>query len=181
MSVELVKRLRRWVQDIQAGSTAFWAMDQDFKEAVAYIEAMRVQLQSTLHDRALILEERDRTFALMLARAEQAEAERERLALAICGGEDAPGYANAQTVETLEHVAKQNQLSHGATINSLLAAEAKNARLREALQSLHGFADGWRECGCGDSCYGRHAERNAVLDHLHDFATAALDGETHDA
>ena len=52
-------------------------------------------------------------------------AERERLALAICGGEDAPGYANAQTVETLERVAKQNQQSHGATINSLLAAEAE--------------------------------------------------------
>ena len=57
-------------------------------------------------------------------------------------------------------------------------AEAENERLREALESLHGFADGWRECGCGDSCYGRHAERNMVLDHLHDFARAALKGET---
>ena len=56
--------------------------------------------------------------------------------------------------------------------------EAERDRLRAALESLHGFADGWRECGCGDSCYGRHAERNMVLDHLHDFATAALKGET---
>ena len=60
-------------------------------------------------------------------------AERNRLALAICGGEDAPGYANAQTVETLEHVAKQNQQAHGATINSLLAAEAERD---EALNQL---------------------------------------------
>ena len=57
---------------------------------------------------------------------------------------------------------------------------AERDRLREALESLHGFADGWRECGCGDSCYGRHAERNMVLDHLHDFATAALKGESHE-
>ena len=74
-------------------------------------------------------------------RIEALTAERERLALAICGGEDAPGYANAQTVETLEHVAKQNQQSHGETINSLLAAKAENARLREALnQSRLAFA-----------------------------------------
>ena len=69
-------------------------------------------------------------------RIEQLTAERERLALAICGGEDAPGYANAQTVETLEHVARQNQQSHGETINSLLAAEAERDRLREALDNL---------------------------------------------
>ena len=68
-----------------------------------------------------------------LDRVEQLTAERERLALAICGGEDAPGYANAQTVETLEHVAKQNQQSHGATINSLLAEEAERD---EALNQL---------------------------------------------
>ena len=42
-------------------------------------EAM-AQLESTMRDdRAYILEERDRTFALMLARVEKAEAERDRL------------------------------------------------------------------------------------------------------
>jgi hypothetical protein len=35
--------------------------------------------------------------------------EREQLALAICGGEDAPGYANAQTVETLEKIAERSR------------------------------------------------------------------------
>jgi hypothetical protein len=79
-----------------------------------------------------------------IARIEALTAERERLALAICGGEDAPGYANAQTIETLERVAKQNQQSHGATINSLLVAEADNARLRDALQKL--------ACECSSNC-----------------------------
>ena len=58
-------------------------------------------------------------------RIEQLTAERDRLALAICGGEDAPGYAHAQTVEALEYALKQNRQSHWATINSLLAAQAE--------------------------------------------------------
>ena len=47
--------------------------------ADARCDALTAQLESTLKDRKLILEERDRTFALMLARAEKAEAERDRL------------------------------------------------------------------------------------------------------
>ena len=43
------------------------------------IEALTAQLESTLRDRKLILEERDRTFALMLARAEKTEADNARL------------------------------------------------------------------------------------------------------
>ena len=85
--------------------------------------------------------------------------ERERLALAICGGEDAPGHANAQTVETLEHVAKQNQQSHGATINSLLAAEAERDRLREALHAIQTYEQGYAP-------------------QLRAIARAALNGET---
>jgi len=42
-------------------------------------DTLRVQLDSTLKDRARIIAERDRTFALMLARAETAEAENARL------------------------------------------------------------------------------------------------------
>jgi lipopolysaccharide biosynthesis regulator YciM len=75
-------------------------------------------------------------WSVHVAAMAELQAERERLALAICGGEDAPGYANAQTVETLEHVAKQNRQSHWATINSLLAAEAERDRLREALTNI---------------------------------------------
>jgi hypothetical protein len=45
----------------------------------ARIEALTAQLESTLKDRAQIIAERDRTFALMLARAEKAEADNARL------------------------------------------------------------------------------------------------------
>lgn len=97
-------------------------------------------------------------------------AERERLALAICGGEDAPGYANAQTVETLERVAKQNQQSHGATINSLLAAEAENARLREDLEEL----DFLRHEGGPDSVAAMEAELKRLRAVLSDIKTASV-------
>ena len=99
----------------------------------------------------------ERAVAEAADRIEALTAERERLALAICGGEDAPGYANAQTVETLEHVAKQNQQSHGATINSLLAAEAERDRLREVLTDCAQFTG-----ICGET------------------ARAALKGDSHD-
>ena len=95
-------------------------------------------------------------------------AERERLALAICGGEGVPGYANAQTVETLEHVAKQNRQSHDATINSLLAAEAERDRMREAMQQ---FLIEYDEVDLADAEPSSLTE--AVL-----AARAALKGET---
>jgi hypothetical protein len=69
--------------------------------------------------------------------------ERGRLALAICGGEDAPGYANAQTVETLEKVARDNANATMAQINCTLAVEAKLAKavelLKEARQDLEAY------------------------------------------
>ena len=40
MTDELVKRLRGWAKDIQQGSTAVWAMDQDLKEAAYRIESL---------------------------------------------------------------------------------------------------------------------------------------------
>ena len=103
-------------------------------------------------------------------RIEQLTTERDRLALAICGGEDAPGYANAQTVETLEHVAKQNQQAHGATINSLLAAEAENARLREDLEEL----DFLRHEGGPDSVAAMEAELKRLRAVLSDIKTASV-------
>ena len=67
-------------------------------QAADRIEALTAQLESTLKDRKLILAERDRTFALMLARAEKAEAENARLREA---GEKAichiTGYGEAST------------------------------------------------------------------------------------
>ena len=37
---EIIKRLRGWARDIQEGSTAIWAMDQDLKEAANRIEEL---------------------------------------------------------------------------------------------------------------------------------------------
>jgi acetyl-CoA carboxylase alpha subunit len=68
------------------------------------------------------------------AEVERLTGERERLALAICGGEDAYGYANAQTVATLEKVARDNHNATMAQINRTLAAEAERDKLREAAQ-----------------------------------------------
>ena len=67
--------------------------------------------------------------------------ERERLALAICGGEDAPGYANAQTVETLENVARDNVNATMEQINRTLAVEAKLAKAVDALRAFKDFDD----------------------------------------
>jgi tRNA C32,U32 (ribose-2'-O)-methylase TrmJ len=76
MTDDLVKRLREWRNHSQADLSL---------EAANRIEALTAQLESTLKDRKLILEERDRTFALMLARAETAEADNARLREALTG------------------------------------------------------------------------------------------------
>ena len=73
MSDDLVERLLDW--PYQGETMAHEAADR--------IEALTAQLESTLRDRELILEERDRTFALMLSRAEKAEAESDRLRKAL--------------------------------------------------------------------------------------------------
>ena len=129
------------------------------------IEARKGGPCAELGDRCRAIEAASGCFCAAVAdRIEDLQAERERLALAICGGEDAPGYANAQTVETLEHVAKQNRQSHGATINSLLAAEAERDRLREALnQSRLAFAG--------------HVSVQSAIDLID---RAALKGESHE-
>lgn len=72
------------------------------------------------------------------------EGERERLALAICGGEDAPGYANAQTVEALEKVARDNGAAAMWQIDRTMKAEAKVAALVAGLEKL--------SCKCSSNC-----------------------------
>lgn len=78
-------------------------------------------------------------------------AERERLALAICGGEDAPGYANAQTVETLERVARESHSIHMQTLDEATALRDQLAAVREALdldRAVYEAAHKW--CGQKD-------------------------------
>jgi hypothetical protein len=75
MTDDLAKRLRDFDPN--------WDTWEVVEEAADRIEALTAQLESTLRDRKLILEERDRTFALMLARAEKAEADNARLLKAL--------------------------------------------------------------------------------------------------
>ena len=89
---------------------------REAREMVAYLtranEALTAQLESTLQDRAAIIAERDRTFALMLARAEKAELERDAL---------------REDLEELDF------LRHEGGPDSVAAIEAERDRLREAL------------------------------------------------
>ena len=133
MSDELLLRRLRigWHDD----DTPIWVSDA-MTEAAARIEQLKAQnirLSGMCYDLNADIQASNELGKALEEDAGQLRAERERLALAICGGEDAPGYANAQTVETLEHVAKQNRQSHWATINSLLAEEAERD---EALNQL---------------------------------------------
>lgn len=66
---------------LDAGYSAYAEMEEHptgdyvlFSDHQARIETLTKQLDSTLKDRALIMQERDKTFALMLARVEAAEA-----------------------------------------------------------------------------------------------------------
>lgn len=77
-------------------------------------------------------------------RIEQLERERERLALAICGGEDAPGYANAQTVEALEKVVRDNAAWGMWQVDQTVQAQAKLAKAVGALQKISRHAN--RSC-----------------------------------
>jgi hypothetical protein len=82
------------------------------------------------------------------AEIERLTRERERLALAICGGEDAPGYANTQAVETLEAEAQRSQAAHRDDIDRMMRAEADRDRLAAEVKALReALADmlsGWR-------------------------------------
>jgi len=73
MTDDLAKRLVDW-DEYDEGK-----LNDMREEAKARIEALTAQLESTLKDRAQIIAERDRTYALMLARAEKAEADNARL------------------------------------------------------------------------------------------------------
>ena len=74
------------------------------------------------------------------AEIERLRDERERLALAICGGEDAPGYANAQTVETLEKVARDNANATMEQIDRIKSQAAEIETLRGEVARLRNAA-----------------------------------------
>lgn len=78
-------------------------------EYAAHIAALKAEVARLQLDKAFIMDERDRTFALMLQRAEKAEAEADRL--------------RAAMADELEHVRKTNA-----------ALAAINAKLDAALE-----------------------------------------------
>lgn len=72
----------------------------------------------------------------LAARLAEVERERERLALAICGGEDVPGLANSLSVEALESVASRSRSDGIESINMLLRAEYDLATARAETAAL---------------------------------------------
>lgn len=86
----------------------------------------------------------------LLSRLERAEAENEQLRLAICGGEDAPGYAASLPLASILDVAKQNTRSWFAETDRATLAESNLARAVEGLRPFAGVApefDGWKTRG----------------------------------
>lgn len=104
-----------------------------------------------------------------------AQAERERLALAICGGEDAPGYANSQTVETLELLAKQNERDHSALVDRFIDVERQLSEAVERAERAEGRAKDFEEQAaiCAKVTEGAEAEIARLREALEPFARVA--------
>lgn len=81
---------------------------------------------------------------------ERLRREREELALAICGGEDAPGYANAQTVETLVKIVEDSRRIDRARAE---AAEAKLATALAFVVAFDGLVSAIEEAGEDGGCW----------------------------
>lgn len=80
---------------------------------------------------------------LHTAAAAAHDEDRARLAVAICGGEDLPGYANSASTEELVRIARRSHSDHMETIDRLLKAQAERdalaAQLADALQGKDCF------------------------------------------
>lgn len=83
------------------------------------------------------------TIATLTAERDTAQDRAYRLAVAIMGGEDAPGLADSLPTETLETLARSNFQKHSEDIDRLIAAQAEIARLTAALATAR--EDGMRD------------------------------------
>ena len=79
----------------------------------------------------------------VIAERDAAQDRAYRLAVAIMGGEDAPGLADSLPTETLETLARSNFQRHSEDIDRLTSAQAEIARLTAALATAR--EDGMRE------------------------------------
>ena len=145
MSDELVTEARKGGPCAELGDRcrAIEAASGCFCAAVAdRIEALTAQLESTLRDRKLILDERDRTYALMLARVLKAEAERDKAY--------ANGYSDAETEISKSALGQGNAFLHSQYANAadhIKAMTAERDRLWEALMDAREAWDNHMEYG----------------------------------
>ena len=77
---------------------------------------------------------------LHTAAAAAHDEDRARLAVAICGGEDLPGYANSASTEELVRIACRSHSDHMETIDRLLKAQAKRGALAAQLAAAEARA-----------------------------------------
>ena len=56
----LLNRMRNWTRDIKEGSTAFFALDQDIKEIVEYVERLEAENEKLRKGFDIYQRERDR-------------------------------------------------------------------------------------------------------------------------
>jgi hypothetical protein len=102
------------------------------------------------HDkaRAFLTQRNDFEARALAAEAERdrMREEREQLALAICGGEDAPGYANAQTVATLvgnaERSRREAREEYERAAGDRADAAAARKQVRRYRDALYRIAGG---------------------------------------
>jgi hypothetical protein len=123
-----------------------WVSELDYHQALDRAEAAeahsatyRAQVDATLKDRALILAERDRTFALMLARAEAAEAR-----VAELEAERDPDCTDCEGSGVTHQTERYCSCHAGrelAVYARAAAAEAENARLVDAIKDTVLFLD----------------------------------------
>lgn len=125
---------------------------------------------------AIVSGERDRAQKACEGIAQRLTDEREQLALAICGGEDAPGYANAHTVEALVEIARQQQRDHRADIDRATAAEARVTELEGANKRLQTALEMGLDLISNEKGWGTYPrmEGSEIYDDADKFEAAAL-------
>lgn len=121
---ELIARLRGWARDIQEGSKAIWAMDQDLKEAAARIEALLEDRDGWIKN-AWFAREKWLEFETLHETAEAAAY--------------AQGYGDCEAEISLTEIGRTNGFLHGQIAKWKAHAEqlaATNERLEAALEGL---------------------------------------------
>jgi chromosome segregation ATPase len=137
------------------------------------IEALTAQLESTLRDRKLILEERDRTFALMLARAEKAESEWRKYEAAWMTAEGkladaeaerdrayASGYSDAETEISKSALGQRVSFLNAEYSNAAARIKDLNELLDEAQTEWSNYSSAWM------TAEGKLADAEDFIEHL---------------